>query len=334
MINMPIMAEKVADLYQAAVKVSDRSQKNMQIGVDTALAQVFVKVSGNNQVATIPQVNESLSHASTFVESFAYKSSHSNLYLTVKFNRRQVDKVLREARQSLWDENRPKTLLWFSRQIDGKKPVLINSVQYPTLSRVIKRDAARRGIPILLPKSATSLTVQEVWQLNKGALARASEEFDADEVLGLRVEKNIDDEWFADCLLILHGQTISWRLQALSEESLISSVVDRLADELAAQVLALRYHASQERISLEISGITSLESYTSAIDYVKHLIPVSNVEIVGVKSDVLTLDVLAGGGVTGLVEALERSKHRKLDAEPEYENQYRGSLRYRWRTVG
>ena len=328
------VAKKMPDLYQAQVNISDRSQKNWQSGIKMGLSQVFVKVSGNNQVATIPQVRESLDHAEKFVESFGYKNKQSKLFLAADFSEKQVRKVLREARQSLWDEDRPETIMWFSRKAHNAAPEIVSFSSSPNLSQVIYQHAIRRGIPVQLPKldpkDLSQISAQEMGLLNKFALERASERYDTEAVLGVRISQNIDDEWEAQCRLLVNGQTIEWHDQADSEEGILGHVVDRLASELAEEVLALKYHASQERVDVEIKGINGLEDYVAAVEFIKHLLPVTDVEVLGVKADVLQLNVLSGGGVSGLSEAITHAKHKKLEIGSEVDVYNRNLLKYRW----
>lgn len=331
--TFPVAAKKMNDLYQAQVKIDDRSQKNWKKGVEDGLSQVFVKVSGNNQVATIPQIKDSLDNAEKFVQSFGYKSKHSNTFLMVDFSEKQVRKVLREARQSLWGEDRPETIIWFSRQAHNHQPEMVG-VNHSDLSRAIFNHAVRRGIPVKLPaldqNDQNKISVQEMMLLNDFALQRASKRYDTEAVLGVRIVQNIEDEWDAHCRLFLNGQTIEWRDQANSEEVILSQIIDRLASELADEVLALRYHASQERVDLEIQGVHGLEDYVEAVQFVKHLLPVTDVEVVGIKADVLKLNVLSGGGVSGLSEAINHAKQKKLEIGSDADIYNRNLLIYKW----
>lgn len=332
--SVPVMAKKVVDLYQAQVSVSDRSQKSWQLGIKEGLVQVFVKVSGNNQVGTIPQVRESLENAEKFVESFGYKSKASDLLLVADFSERQVRKVLRDARQSLWGEDRPETIIWFSRQAHNFEPVMIGATNFPDISKALRQQALRRGIPVKLPKldqsDLSQISLNEMRLLNKFAMERASKRYDSEAVLGVQISQNIEDQWDAKCRLLVNGQTIEWYDQANSEEEIFSRIIDRLASELADEVLALRYHASQERVELEIEGVSGLDDYVKVVDFVKHLLPVTDVEVLGVKADVLRLNVLSGGGVSGLSEAISHAKHRTLEVNADADFYHRNLLKYRY----
>jgi hypothetical protein len=161
--------------------------------VRLALGQVLVRLTGTRQVTADPLITTRLlERAGDFVERFQYLSSSEQApaRLRARFSQPAVWEALQETGWPVWGSPRPTLLVWVA--VRGGSGWRLGSPDgYPELFDKLERTAAERGLPLVVPLldgtdrqnlAASDLLFQD-WQ----RIQAASERYDADAVLTLRV---------------------------------------------------------------------------------------------------------------------------------------------------
>ncbi len=101
---------RVSLLYQAVVPVSSQSTEERNQMVQQGLAQVLIKVTGNEKIADNPAVKPHLSTADQLLEQFSYSAAvptnpQQPYLLHMDFDPEGVNKLLRSAGIPIWGQN-------------------------------------------------------------------------------------------------------------------------------------------------------------------------------------------------------------------------------------
>ncbi len=98
-------------LYAGEVPVGSQAEGERNEALKTALAQVIVKVSGDNTILTRPEVSKAVAAPSRFVQQYEYRQDVVNdngqpqvhLTLVAQFDREAVDQLIGGAAKSSGD---------------------------------------------------------------------------------------------------------------------------------------------------------------------------------------------------------------------------------------
>jgi len=78
---------------------------------EQGLSQVFIKISGNPQVTSIPVIQSTLKKAPNWVTSYHFLTLNKKTILSVSFNQSSIIQLLKANNISIWNTHRPLTLI-------------------------------------------------------------------------------------------------------------------------------------------------------------------------------------------------------------------------------
>jgi Uncharacterized protein conserved in bacteria (DUF2066) len=101
---LPALANAGASLYTGQVPVNSQSDTERAEALKSALAQVLVKLAGDNAVLTKPEVAKAVANAEHYVQQYQYSQDvatdtgqpQARLNLVAQFDRNAVDQLLRD----------------------------------------------------------------------------------------------------------------------------------------------------------------------------------------------------------------------------------------------
>lgn len=134
-----------ANLYRGDVPISSREQAAVNEAVASALAQVLVRISGDNQVPLSSAGQALLQQANRYMLSYTFLDADP-IQLAVQFDETRLRQALQSAGLPLWGANRPQTVHWLTSDTGG----VIQTDSSP-LADTIHHQAQLRGLPHLLP---------------------------------------------------------------------------------------------------------------------------------------------------------------------------------------
>ena len=312
-------ADEIPDLYRALVPVPDQTSESKDLGINDAFAKVLIKLTGDSNVMQWPQLQPFLADPRAFLDSVGFgelPSSDQDVSvvtgLDVSFDRRAIDKLIRQAQLPVLPSNRPKFLVWIIvDDIASGRRFINESVMQQTVADHSSEqllstfdDAMRaRGIPYFLPsydlEDQLSLSVNEAWSLRVDFLDRASRRYAA-------------DGWFAIRLYTASNGEIrgAWAYQNAGKrqlndfrgdvlETVIKTAIDDITDNLT-QFYTYVPQLGTNRLLVQIDGISSFDIYQSAMQQFKKLEIVDSLQIFSVNGDKLVLAVEVEGRVDRL----------------------------------
>ena len=307
----PVWAVEVASLYTAQVPLDPEAANPRAAAYEMALADVLLRVSGSELANDPEMIGLLFPEPASYIVQFRPGEEDT---LWVSFDGEAIERVLRQAGQTVWGSDRPLTLVWLA--VDwgqGEREIVAadDPVRGRDEARSIDRNrllrqrvldiAERRGLPVAFPLLDTidlqNVSFSDIWGGFDDALIDASVRYEADAVLVGRVRpaSAARNRWS----FYLGGEQRSWNGEP---ELVINDVADLLAAEFAISGTAVA-----ETVDLAVGGISTIESFATVENLLDDLPVVERFSIVEVDGDRVRFRVSAIGGVERLRRALRFS---------------------------
>ncbi|XIA64991.1 DUF2066 domain-containing protein [Bradyrhizobium sp. TZ2] len=161
------MAAAGADLYRAQAIVTGQGEANRIAGFASCLEDVLIKVSGAQKLAGDRRLSAYKSNAKSFVRAFNYHDQMSGkpvrdeqgtrdrpYDLTVDFEERKIDDILKTLRLKPWLSRRPLLAVFVEMEQGPRNYIVTADGSQSDLQRDSLLAAAdRRGMGIVLPSA-------------------------------------------------------------------------------------------------------------------------------------------------------------------------------------
>ena len=302
------IAVEVPTLYTAEVPLDEEADNPRADAYSAALVEILGRVSGT-EVAMNPQLVEELFPSpASYVMQFRPGADDS---LWVSFDGEAIERTLRNAGLTFWGSERPLTLVWLAvdwgrgtREIIGsddpeRTQAESRSIDRNRLLRERMLEIARkRGLPIVFPLLDTTdlqnVTFADIWGGFDDLILDASKRYDVNSVLigRIRPSSSQRSRW------TYHFGGADMAYQGAPE-----AVVARVADLLAAE-FAVGGNVPVEAVTLNVSGIVSVEAYGSVQGILRNVAQIENFAVTAVSGDTVTYRVDMRGGPERLSRAL------------------------------
>ena len=308
-------AAQVPNLNSAMIAVENRSAHSLQVALPSALTQVLIKVSGNANVASLPDLQNALKSPQQYLQSYSYakqiKNNQPQLYLQTQFDVKAIRQLLRQAKQPTWQANRPLVLVWLKIAGDSN-PYILSNDNNQLLVDQVKQIAAARGLPIVIPMM--DLQDQSQAQLgnvmfNPSHLQSIAARYQAPIILAGYLTQGINNQWQSQWLLLSNNAPLQWQSIADNMIASVNAGVNKLGDVLASQLAVTANVNSQQPVQVIISDVNNLTDYVRVTSRLKRLSIVAAVRLKSLQADQLTLQLKVVGGMQALENTLQHQRH-------------------------
>jgi len=304
----PVHAVDVPTLFSAQVALDEESENPRNDAYRAALIEVLTRVSGSLLSANEEAIDEMFPVPSAYVTQFRPGEENS---LWVSFDGEAIERVLRASGQTVWGSDRPLTLVWLA--VDwgqGEREIIAAGDPDRTTqeARSIDRNrllrervleiADKRGLPLVFPLLDTTdlqgVTFSDIWGGFDDRIIDASKRYDANSILIGRVRPSSSqrNRW----TYVFGDQTRTW---TGPPEAIVAQVADLLAAEFA-----VGGDAPLEMLSLNVSGVQTVNAYGSLQEMLSEVSLIESFRIAEVSGDVVSYQVEVRGGVDRLRRAL------------------------------
>jgi len=339
-------AQETTDLYRALVPVPDQTSESRIIGINDAFSKVLIKLTGNSAVMQRPQLQPFLTDPKAFLDSVGFgelpnasPGNNASTGLDVRFDRKSIDKLLRQAQLSVLPANRPKFLVWM---IVDDMPLGRRFINEFVSQQSLADDFSTqllgafdhamraRGVSYFLPsydlEDQLALSVNEAWSLRVDFLDRASQRYAADGWFAIRVYTGSDGE-IRGAWAYQHAgrrQMNDFRGQQL--DKLIQVAVDHITDNLL-QFYTYVPQLDTDHLLVQIDGISAFKHYQSVFEQFKKLELVDSLQLFSFQGDEIVVAVEIKGTADRLHAELLRSGFKsRISQDPSAI----GRLTYSW----
>jgi hypothetical protein len=274
-------AARAVRVYE--VDVSGQSTTALQ----DAMRQALVRATGRREAANDPALASLVEDAPKYVKSYS-PGAHGQTQ--VIFDRIAVERAITAAGRSVWDPERPFTLV----------------VLYPQPSRAdgdaarvaLEQEAAARGLLI----SVIPLTIVDAngAELGRDALLATAQRYGGDEILIGRSDTGAPAGQY-QWSLYTGFSTQSWSGQLASG---IDGTVDLLAPAQGASLAQ-----TEARVLVEVDGVGSLLDYANVERILESVPGVRGANIERAGGNSVTFDISVRGGSDAVDHALSGASH-------------------------
>jgi hypothetical protein len=320
-------------LYQGVMPVASQSAAEREQVLQPALGQVLIKVSGNNQILNNTQVKSHLSSAGTLMQEFSYtaapEANPAKPYLLrLNFDADGINKILRDAGVPIWGQNRPVLLVWLDFEMPNHPAEIIGTDSNTALPAAFKQAMDRRGVPVMFPtmdmQDLSQVTINDLTSMDMAKLTLAAKRYGDEAILVGRIVQDTNG-FTTQWKLNVGKDQWGWTITGKTLPDTLAALADNVADSLARRYAAVITNNVQTKLILKIVGIGEADDFEQAMNYLQHLTPVADVDVVRIANDGAILQVNLRGSQTSFTQAV--SIGQKLSPVPSDDN---SMLIYQW----
>ena len=336
-----VMAEQVSGLYNGRVLVADQSEQSRSKGVNQALEQVLIKLTGNSKIMQLPGIQKAVSNTNNFIASVGYTklpaasleelAGQPGFSLQVSFSAEAIDQLIRWAQLPILPAGRPKLVFWIVRDDAETGRQFVTEQQFPDFTQSFQQIMQDRAVPYQLPaldlEDQLSLSVNEAWSMREQTIEVASQRYAADGWVLLRFFTTTSGQVRGSWIYKLGDQRGFDDVRAEDAETFVGLAVNELVDSISAQLTYVP-QVDTSKLVVQINQVDSFADYQAVVAQVQGLKLVRSSHVSAVEGDRLFVTVDIDGGVDRLISALERSG--RLVNQTSEMARFSGNLEFDW----
>ncbi|MDC1513598.1 DUF2066 domain-containing protein [Porticoccaceae bacterium] len=336
-----VMAEQVSGLYNGRVLVADQSEQSRSKGVNQALEQVLIKLTGNSKIMQLPGIQKAVSNTNNFIASVGYTklpaasleelAGQPGFSLQVSFSAEAIDQLIRWAQLPILPAGRPKLVFWIVRDDAETGRQFVSEQQFPDFTQSFQQIMQDRAVPYQLPEldleDQLSLSVNEAWSMREQTIEVASQRYAADGWVLLRFFTTTSGQVRGSWIYKLGDQRDFDDVRAEDTETFVGLAVNELVDSISTQLTYVP-QVDTSKLVVQINQVDSFADYQAVVAQVQGLKLVRSSHVSAVEGDRLFVTVDIDGGVDLLISALERSG--SLVNQTSEMARFSGNLEFDW----
>ena len=288
----------VTGLYDQEIVVQGQGDAERIRAYREGLTAVVLKITGESRWLRNSAVERAIRDAQSYVQEVSYRTSSGPLeqrnFISVRFDRSLVDRMLNDAGIPVWDQNRPAVMLWLSVQsADGRRELLSADSDHPLLE-IIREFSRLRGIPLLFPlldlEDRRNLPTDVAWSLDEQAIRNASARYGADAILSGRVLESPSGELVGLWQFLFRDEVESFDSFERDLKIYADGALDRITAQLASH-FGLMKLAQPIKVKVRVEAIDSAKDYVDLLQYIQGLAVVESASASLLDGSGIELDV-------------------------------------------
>ena len=323
LINMPdTRALVVDDLNVARVLTAEKGSIGLESGAQEGLLQVIIKASGSPDAQNNSVVLESLKGANRMYYQYSFSTTDQFLevdekkvpawQLTLHFDMRAVNRVLKQAGLPEWGKNRPVVLVWLAVN-EGRGSYLMGSEDESEIKASLDREAGRRGLPLIYPlldlEDTAAVSERDIGKRSLDKIEEASERYHPDAILVAEMTKQNGRKWSSNWQYKPGDRWLGIGRKQIDLEILTAEMIDRLANELAS----LYAHGGEEsHIWVKVEDLASVKDYAGMSQYMESLSMVQMAFVEQVEANAAWYRMKITGNRNQLIETMALDRRIRL----------------------
>ena len=281
----------VANMYEATVPLTERSERGQALAFQDAMRQVLVRVTGRRDAGGDPALAPIVNDARRYVQQFRVVGNQ----FVAGFDGARVERAVTDAGRPLWGHERPATLVLLVSG-DGAGRTLLGPGSPGELAQAVVRGGQLRGVPLVWPDAARPVNLADVTSGSPERLAGAASKYGAEAVLAgvaSGTGANAQVRW----TLVQGSESTQWRG---SGEEGAQGAADWFARVFTAEPGAV----AGALVAITVSGVADLRAYAAVTEYLQSLTLVSALQVDEVAGDNVVYRARVQGGTERLARAI------------------------------
>lgn len=277
MTHQNLHAVQVERLYEAEVIAQSGSPEDRVLAIRQALQRVLLRILAGDDLLQDDMVKAVLANASDYVSEYQYslaEAEHQNArLLRVLFNESLIINTFRSTTKGLWNEIRPRTLVWLVVE-DQNGAHFFDPDKMPEVEWALKKASRQKKIPVLMPMQDLTekrvLSISDVLSAYSEHLLEVSVRYEVVSTLAGKIVKH-GGCWKAEWTLYFDAKIQQWRSPCSSVADVTLSGFQGVYDRLSKVYAAKPDRASIESIIIKVSGINRVKEVVRVRDYLEKL---------------------------------------------------------------
>lgn len=292
MMSGSVFAQQPSDLYHTEVQLTE-SDKAEGLAKKEGLINVLIKVSGQKEIAQNEVIKKALVRSDRYVTQVSFvEYDNASRAIKLGYNSKMVLSLLTQAEQSIWETPRKPVLVWVVNEHNYQKSIIWEQSNNSLIGR-IKGAANERGLPVMFPvgdfDDVTSIEITDLWGNFKKPIADASERYNPQAVLVVKVRGNSSTWTLFDTmpqyLVNAAKKPVEGRASGAFQ---LTTMVNDVSDYFAANYTKhLGVVASQSEV-VSINGIHTTRDFFKIEKQLKQMNSVANVQVNTIQGDKVT----------------------------------------------
>ena len=288
----------VDGLYDQDIAVQGQGDAERIRAYREGLSSVVLKITGEERWLRNSAVERAIRDAQSYVQEVSYRTSSSPLeqrnFISVRFDRALVDRMLNDAGIPVWDQNRPAVMMWLSVQgADGRRELLSADSDHPLLA-IVKEFSRLRGVPLLFPlldlEDRRNLPIDVAWSLDEQAIRRASARYGADAILSGRVLESPSGELVGLWQYLFRDNVDTFDSFERDLKVYADSALERVTAQLATHFGLIKL-GQPVLVKVRVEAVDSAKDYVDLLQYIQGLAVVESASASLLDGSGIELDV-------------------------------------------
>jgi hypothetical protein len=298
-------------LFDAEVAVPNQTVGVRSRALSTALQEVLVRVTGQDDVLTSAAAKQLLNEPDVLVQQYRYFNEPGSepplLKLWVRFDGNAIRTSLQQQGQTYWGNERPDTLVWLAVEDRGNRYV-VAADDGTDVQQQIALAAKQRGVPIVFPlmdlEDQSQVLFSDIWGGFFQNVLQASRRYNPQAVLIGRLNRSPSGGWSSRWRLEIAGKPSAWTDSRQQLDKLAQQGIDDAADIMAASFAVARGGGDSNTASITVSGVDSLSDYARLSAYLKGLTSVVDVRVAQVSGAEISYALKLSGSLDDLTRTV------------------------------
>ncbi len=289
-VTIPSHAAVVEDLYTIKLPVADQTTRVRLDTFKQAFADVLVKVSGIESLLTDPVFKRPLKQSTRYVKQFHYERAQltedaveeSALVLSIEFDEKLVEALLRSKAYPVWGRVRPSVLLVLAKRQNNKYE-LVSEDTASELIQGLDDLSQKHGLPMQFPlfdlEDRGVLRGKESVLDNMMAINKLATRYQSDVVVVGELTGKTGQGWKGVWQSRFSARLFQWENKAATKKAVLSKAMAHLSKILAQEYALGSAQDYSFNVEMTVSNVSTLKDYLSVARYLASLAVVEKTQI-------------------------------------------------------
>lgn len=277
MIYQVSYAEEVKRLYETEVLVKSEYEQDRAIATKKALQVLLTRILVGKDILQNKVVKNVLANAIYYVSEYQYSlggtGSTNNRLMRILFDEKLLIDTFRSENLGLWNEIRPRTLLWLVVD-DNNKQQFFDSSLMPEVDLAIAKASNTKKLPVLFPiqdlNENQKLSISDVLSAYSDHLLESSARYDVVSTLAGKIV-NKGECWEAEWTLYFDSKIKQWSSLCSTINGITLHGFQGVYDRLSEYYAVTPETKQVSSILLKISSVNDATKKVKVTSYLESL---------------------------------------------------------------
>ncbi|MFK5949454.1 MAG: DUF2066 domain-containing protein [Methylococcales bacterium] len=270
-----VYAVEVEGLYDVEVIAKSEQEKDKLAAIKQALQRVLMRTLAGDNILIDNAVRSVLANAYNYVDEYQFSLAATNdkdmRVMRVIFDQESLINTLRPGKLWLWNEVRPRTLVWLVVEQGGLQS-FFDPDEMPDIDKALKQASEQKKIPILLPmqdlREKRELSTGDVLSAYSKHLLEMSVRYEVVSTLAGKIVKQ-DACWKAEWTLYFDGKISQWRDACSTLDNIALNSFQGIYDRLSTFYAAKHGVGNVDEMMMKILGVKKVSELMQITEYLE-----------------------------------------------------------------